>query len=121
MGYFRHHAIIVCADDFGKGHMKEAHEKAVELLTFNSLHGSGMLVTPVVRGTANGYETFAVVPDGSKEGWGASGEAEAKREAFIAWLEANEMRLWSLNWVQVEFGGDGGPARIVSDPKGEQA
>jgi len=55
---------------------------------------------------ANGYCTFIVAPDGSKEGWDTSDEGDALRERFIARLSTDnyedDSSPWS--WVEVGFG-----------------
>jgi hypothetical protein len=56
----------------------------------------------------NGYWSFAVFPDGSKEGWEASTEGDTGRAAFIAWLDAQRYSDGSspFNWVEVQYGDD---------------
>lgn len=49
----------------------------------------------------NGYQTFMVAPDGSKEGWAASDEGDALRERIIARLK-EDSGYWE--WVEVGFG-----------------
>ena len=105
MGYFRHHAIVVTtwADEL----IEAAHAKAVEL----DAHP-----TPITDDRINGFRSFLIPPDGSKEGWPDSDLGDERRQAWVAW--ANEQRYEdgssALHWVEVEFGGDGGPAIIVT-------
>jgi hypothetical protein len=65
----------------------------------------------------NGYRSFAIFPDGSKEGWDTSDELESKRDAFIRWLYQNCTDstgcLW-VDYVYFQFGDDDGVTKILS-------
>lgn len=76
MGYIRHHAIIVTR--WSHDSLVDAQKKAIEL---------GHAVSAIVRSVINGYESFLIAPDGSKEGWSESDDGDARRDKFIEWLE----------------------------------
>lgn len=63
-------------------------------------------VTDIIPGVVNGYTSFMVAPDGSKEGWAESDKADEDRAAFIEWLDANAYDDGSnkLEYVVVRFG-----------------
>ena len=106
MGYMCHHAIVVTS---WKGELlDQAHGKAVEL---------GMSVSAVTNEVTNGYRSFLVAPDGSKEGWGTSDEGDAARAAFIEWLDEQryEDRSTALQWVVVQYGDDELDTHVVRD------
>lgn len=65
MGYMRHHAIVVTT--YTDDHARLALGKALEL---------GMSCSDVVASPVNGYLSFFVAPDGSKEGWARSKEGD---------------------------------------------
>lgn len=100
MGLMRHHAIVVTSWQTETIH--EVHELAVA--TF------GRLVTPIVESYTNGYLTFFVGPDGSKEGWDTSDAYDRKREEFMDHLKtravnAAEVQYFSetgVTWVREE-------------------
>jgi hypothetical protein len=92
MGYIRHHAIVVTS--WKKELLEEAHAKAVEL---------GMSVSDVTAEVTNGYRSFFVAPDGSKEGWGTSDRGDENRTALIEWFKD---KAGYLDWVEVSYGGD---------------
>lgn len=94
MGYFRHHAIVVTSSG---DHLDHAHAEAVR-----TFEGTTASVTAPTSAAMNGYRSFLVAPDGSKEGLGESDRAEAAREQFVAWLREHSM----TSWVEVSFGGD---------------
>lgn len=97
MGYIRHHAIVIVS---ANNRMIElAHETAVEYKC---------TVTPIVDSTVNGYRSFLVCPDGSKEGWLESEAGNEQRELLIKWMNSKRYDdgSSSLSWVEVEFGGD---------------
>lgn len=97
MGYIRHNAIIVTSWDDEK--IELAHAMAKTL---------GNVVTDIVGPTTNGYCTFTIVPDGSKEGWARSHEGDDARESFRVWLNKQryEDGSTSLEWVEVAYGND---------------
>ena len=97
MGYMRHHAIVVTSSD--ESLLREAHREAKELCP---------LTTEVSDEAMNGYFSFMVPPDGSKEGWEESDEGDAARDALVAWLDAKRYEDGStaLDWVEVQFGDD---------------
>lgn len=102
MGYMRHHAIVVTGWD------PEVVRCARELATtiFNG-HG----ITEVVGPLVNGYYTFLVPPDGSKEGWDESGVGDGRRAEFIEGLKQFDY----LDWVEVQYGDDDMETKIVND------
>lgn len=106
MGYMRHHAIIVSS--FMNERTQAAHAKAVEL---------GMSVTNITPEVVNGYTSFLIGPDGSKEGWGASAEGDSQRAAMIEYLDAQRYDDDSslLDWVVVQYGDDEMETRVVRD------
>lgn len=123
MGMFRHHVLIVTGSS--EERIKQAHEKALEICSPKAIVHRGVfvggppepqdfkhLVSPLAGPFINSQYSFAVWPDGSKEGWGTSDYAEELRNKFIEELQAGEY--W-VEWVLVEFGGDYGPAVILSD------
>ena len=105
MGYMRHHAIVVTSisDDL----IKKANAKAL------GLFGPGGVST-ILPPQNNGYMTFIVPPDGSKEGWPESDKGDDLREAFIEWLREQyyEDGGTSLSWAEVQYGDDEDEAKL---------
>ena len=84
MGDMRHHAIIVSGGDWGEkdavGYpIHRAHAKAVAL---------GCTVMPIVQSPVNGWFSFLIATDGSKEGWDASEVGDEQRTQFRAYCES---------------------------------
>jgi len=106
MGYMQHHAIIVTS--FADERVIAAHAKAIEL---------GMSVTNITGAVTNGYTSFLIGPDGSKEGWGTSDEGDAKRAAMVDYLDAQRYddNSTALDWVVVQYGDDEMDTHIVRD------
>ena len=122
MGYMCHHTIVVTGhyDDDGNvtrakpasfSHdfdIRVAHMKAMEIF-------KGQLVSPIIKGVANGYGSFFIAPDGSKEGWEPSDDHDDKREQFIKWLDTRRYEDQSspFKWAELQFGDEGGDQRIL--------
>jgi hypothetical protein len=104
MGYIRHDAIVVTSWD--EKLIAKAHEFAEKV---------GNNVTNIVGPLTNGYCTFTIVPDGSKEGWDTSYEGDESRERFLAWAEEQryEDNSSSLSWVHISYGSDDWKAEVV--------
>ena len=93
MGYIRHHAIVVTG-----------YTGDVEGLHAVAPGPKSGLGDP----TLNGYRTFCVFPDGSKEGWPESDVGDAARQRFISLLRECE----GLEWAEVAYGHDDDGAEI---------
>lgn len=107
MGYIAHHAIIVTGSDYGTTEVQEAHKRAEEL---------GMAVSSIVDSPINGYASFFIAPDGSKEGWGASEEGDKRRNEFKTWIRESGRY---LDFAEVRFGGDGPWLASMEDHDGQ--
>lgn len=94
MGYMRHNAIIVTGFDEAK--VNAWHAEAVAIF--------GGAVTNIVKAEINGYWSFLVGPDGSKEGWAESDEGDERRARFLAYLGGQQ---WP-DWIEVQYGDDNG-------------
>lgn len=99
MGYMRHHAIVVTGTERGVG---PAYAEAVRAF--------GGVVSPLLPETINGYRSFLVPPDGSKERWAESDEGDARRAAFVAWLRVNR----DCDWVEIQYGDDEHETKVVA-------
>jgi len=97
MGYMRHHAIIVTS--WQKERLIEAHEVAERY--FNN-------VSSIIHSGINGYTSFFVPPDGSKEGWADSDLGDDRRDKFLRWLDEQKYDDGSTHydWVEVQYGDD---------------
>jgi hypothetical protein len=106
MGWIRHHGIVVTSWD--KTAIDKAHEQAKAMFPPDT-------VTNLARAPLNGYQSFLVAPDGSKENWADSDLGDERREAFVRWLNehAYEDGSSSLHWIEYEHDTDNGQARVV--------
>ena len=107
MGYMRHHAIVVSSWDGAL--IVKARAKAEKAF-------SGVTeVSKVTSGAINGYRSFFVAPDGSKEGWGDSDLGDEARDSFILWLRQQVETDGSscIKWIEVQFGDDEGKTRVL--------
>ena len=109
MGYIKHDCIVITGHlwfndkpDARGAYTKDktrgisvAHRKAREM---------GLRVTSIKESQCNGYASFLVIPDGSKEGWDASNEFNGVRAQFIEWLEDPQTE--KFDWVALRYGGD---------------
>lgn len=115
MGYICHHAIIVTGsyDNW----TERAQEKALALLDRWSDGRPHDLVGPISPPVVNGYTTFCIYPDGSKEMWSGSEAGDLFREEFVGWLRAQRYEDGStpLAWVEVQYGDDGFDTRVLAD------
>lgn len=93
MGYHNHHAIVVTAWD--EKYIKPAHAKAVEIF--------GSMCSEIVESNTNGYVSFFIAPDGSKEGWQESDDGNDRRDKFKAWIKQHD---GYLDTVEIYYGGD---------------
>lgn len=107
MGYMRHHAILVTSWDREK--IEEAWN--VAKATFSQE------ITGIVGPTVNGYCSFMIPPDGSKEGWPESSRGDEQRDWFISWIRSKQYSDGSscLDWVEVQYGDDEGDCRVARD------
>lgn len=94
MGQILHHAIVVTS--WKDALLEEAHRVAGQ---YNE-H-----VSPISAETVNGYRSFCVFPDGSKEGWQQSREGNEGRNALIKWMNEHKYEDGStaLSWVEVAY------------------
>ena len=99
MGYIAHHAIIVTGTQWGEENIDTAHEIALKVFD-----NSACCVTPIFKSGVNGYRTFMVTPDGSKEGWIESDECDVLRSNFFDELEQHPDMY--VDAVLVRYGGD---------------
>lgn len=97
MGYMRHHAIVVTG--YKRETVKTARTVAVE---------AGLNPTPLINSPVNGYVSFFIPPDGSKEGWTDSEMGDARRAALIEYLDTQRFEDGGsfLDWVEVQYGDD---------------
>ncbi len=95
----KHHSIIVTT--FDKKLSRSVHRKAKSIF--------GNLTTPLKEGVVNSYLSFAILPDGSKEGWPESDEYDEKRRHF--WKFVAEQKYEdgsnSIKAVEVYFDDEG--------------
>ena len=91
MGHTAHHAIIVTS--WNNNHLHLAFAKAKEL---------GLSVSNLVTSPMNGYWSFLVAPDGSKEGWHDSDIGNSRRDMFINFLRGPLY----IEWLEVRYAGD---------------
>lgn len=82
----------------------------------------GLAVTEVVPHSVNGHCTYLIVPDGSKEGWQESDEADDARDAWKTWVSEQKsvakhppypVQAPIVDWVHVRYGGDFEGASVV--------
>lgn len=94
MGVINHNAIIVIGFD-------DSVDKARDLAI-----AEGLIVTNVVNSPANGYRSFMIAPDGSKEGWETSDEFNEKREniktLYRNWIKNSDT--FFIEFIEVAFG-----------------
>ena len=117
MGYICHHTIVVTSWD--EKRLQEAHEQAIKLFSrprIDEFGKDGSLVSPIIKGVVNGYASFFVAPDGSKEGWATSDNGNEAREQFVTYLrnQAYEDGSTSLNYAEVQFGDEAGDTCILN-------
>lgn len=96
MGYIMHDAVIVTA--YKKSDIDVARTKATSLK---------LAVSEVVASPTNGYLTFLIVPDGSKEGWADSDLGDQRRAKWLVWAEsARKTSHVFIRYVHVRYGDD---------------
>jgi hypothetical protein len=73
-------------------------------------------ISYMVKSRVNGYTSFLVSPDGSKEGWAESEEGDNRRATFIEWLRSKRYEDGSspYSWAEVLYGDDDQQAAIVA-------
>ena len=82
------------------------------------IFGSEM-VSDIVESKINGYVSFFIAPDGSKEGWDASDLGDSRRKEFIDWsknvdIEGEKDGDTYFKYAEVMYGDDNGEAEIVN-------
>lgn len=100
MGWDRHHAIIVTGFDHER--VANAHRYAVD---------TGATVTDLILSPLNNWESFVVMPDGSKEGWADSDLGDRRRATIVEYLRQPDN--W-LDWVEVQYGDDAKETVIIA-------
>ena len=103
MGRMRHHTIVIT--DWDEATLAEIHATASALECRPS---------EIVRSEINGYASFFVPPDGSKEGWQDSERGDWRRARLVEALAAS-----ACDWVEIEFGGDSAAAIVRDVMSGE--
>ena len=101
MGFIRHHAMIITDCDLEK--IRDIHRFA----TLCSLNPTSIMDSPV-----NGYRTFFIPPDGSKEGWEPSNEGDEERKRFKQFIRKRHPY---CDWTEISYGGDDGHSQVEDD------
>lgn len=97
MGIMLHDAMVIVAYE------RVEIERARKMARKFCIPGTVTECSPRI---SNGLRSFAVLPDGSKEGWETSTEADDGREKLCAWLAEQNRKGPIYEWVEVRFGPD---------------
>jgi hypothetical protein len=100
MGYIKHNAIIVTGNADYIAQVKGIAD-ILDLPT-----------SPILCSQNNGYYSFFIPPDGSKEGWPDSIEYDKRRQRFKEVLK-EKIDIF-VDWVEVSYGGDTDKPLIVN-------
>lgn len=94
---------IIAVTSYNKNHIRWAWSRADALFPSD---GILIRVTPVYQSHVNGYYTFIVLPDGSKEGWEEAEVSAKQRGELIEWLEAQAFADGSspYAWTLAQYG-----------------
>lgn len=110
MGYTRHNAVIVTAADYAmEGGVGLPPAPDVEAFRQSLPEGWRHLVVGPVHSVVNSYQSFAFLPDGSKEGWDTSDEGDAYRQRFIdlfSFAYVDGSTPFDVLVMDARFGGD---------------
>jgi len=99
MGYIRHKALIITmSNDLDVGKF---------LVAVAAIGLSDLMCEPVFS-RVNARKTVMIAPDGSKEGWAESDEADEQLTKLMEWLDAQRYEDGSTPyaWVLVSYGSD---------------
>lgn len=97
MGIMNHNAVIATTWSSEKA---DILQKWIEKLTKDEQR----FIVRVEETLTNGYHTFIIVPDGSKEGWEDSNNGDRLRELIIMRLSKDNYNDNSSPWDWVEIG-----------------
>lgn len=100
MGYMSHHSIIITTWD---DKITTIHRKAIKIFGKEGVSE----ITPTM---VNGYRSFFIPPDGSKEGWEGSDTGNENRDSFKEWIYKSKIY---CAWAEVQFGDDDGITKII--------
>lgn len=103
MGYIKHNTIVVIIDPYH-------HD--IQAIYNRCLDIADSLLTNPVRCPTNGYYSFCMVPDGSKENWEESQFGDDKRQKLKNYLWFLKNKCY-VDFVEIEFGGNFLDAKIV--------
>ena len=106
MGYFIHHGMML--HSWMESAIKESHETSLSL--FQSCQVADIATTAI-----NGRFSFAIYPDGSKEGWLDSDKGDKARLEFNKWLHEAYHKGTYIEWVEFSFGDEGGAKPAIID------
>lgn len=101
-----HHAIIVTS--WHEEKLLLAHGYADGLFEGN--------VSEITAPVKNGYASFFIPPDGSKEGWAESDLGDQRRALFIKYLKSRSV----FEYVEVQYGDDDGDNKILNCRKAQE-
>jgi len=108
MGYMRHHCIVVTS--WNEKLLEEAHTVAKEFFQVTPNPGfPDKKISEITPSSINGYASFLIAPDGSKEGWNTSDKGNEARDNFIAWIKSK----LSIDWVEIQYGDDERETKIT--------
>lgn len=105
MGHMRHHAVVVTS--FVKEEVEACHRFA---------KGLDCTVSEISAGGINGFTSFCVFPDGSKEGWPESKAGDYQRNKLVEYIETfadEEDGSNCVSWVEVQFGDGNEDNKII--------
>lgn len=102
MGYIKHEGMMFTAID--EKYLKPVHDKALELF------GIPLCVSDISKPVTNGYVSFAIFPDGSKEGWDTSNYVEMCRKELIKFIRHEHCH---VSWILFVLSDEQGMQRII--------
>lgn len=108
----RHHAIVVTG--YGPNVVKArevAYDISCDIEQGRIPPGVPILhVTAVTPEGLNGYRSFLIAPDGSKEFWSESDDGDEWCDRFVQYLSDRSL---DVSWVEVQFGDDDGQNKVT--------
>lgn len=109
MGYYKHHAILVTGET---RYMVQAHEEVLRLYN-RVMHLESVapvnMISDRYKSPVGDFESFAIFPDGSKEGWDDSDHGDEFRKQVV-----DALRSMLVDWIEVSYGGDYNHGTVIS-------